>query len=457
MNNIKKYFSVSVPSILFLVLPYLTLHWNDIYNSPYFSVTGLGFFVIFFVVVQFCFYYLYTSSINLISVASIFILTIAFFIFYGINIVDVFFRWQMAHYSHQVIRNRFPFLINFSIVLIIELLVFNYKKSLFYFQNIFFIVFFFVSSVAAIVAFKKVKDINSFQSLSTINGNEKIESKPLIFIVLDEYHSPMGLLDAFNDSSILNFSKNLLAKGWAVNNRFHSNELSTIHSLSSLFNFNLSKDSSYSEMDINSMGTQKLLTSKLNDSLQKKHVAIINYGIFDIGNNQPITRLYFFPKNFLEELMRFSSIPLLFYNTDGFKLKGIAPSFYVEEMHNKKILNSLADTIKSYTQKQSFLYAHLYMPHSPMVFAPAFNYKQNTFENYFAYWKFTNTKVAVLLDSLISGNNYRIIVTGDHGFRKSKLLNPHDTFVAYWGFNQADIDEIKSVQDLGALINHYFN
>jgi len=457
MNNIKKYFSLAIPSIFFIVLPYLTLHWNDIYNSPYFSVRVLALFVITIAVIQCAFYYLYTRNNKAISIITVFILTVVFFIFYGINIVDVYFRWQMAHYSHQVIRNRVPFLINFSIVLLIELLIFNYKKSLFYFQNIFFIIFFFVSTVSAVISFKKIKDINSFKSLSSINGNEKIVSKPLIFIVLDEYHSPMGLVDAFKDSSILNFSKNLRSKGWVVNNRFYSIELSTIHSLSSLFNFNLSRDSSYAEMDINSMGTQKLLNSKLNDSLQKKHVAIINYGIFDIGSNKPLTRLYFFPKNFLEELFRFSSIPLLFYNTDGLKLRGIAPSFYVEEMHNKKILNSLTDTIKLCTQKQSFLYAHLYMPHSPMVFAPAFNYKQNTFENYFAYWKFTNTKVAVLLDSLISGNNYRVIVTGDHGYRKSKLLNPHDTFVAYWGFSQSDINQIKSVQDLGVLINRYFN
>jgi len=36
-------------------------------------------------------------------------------------------------------------------------------------------------------------------------------------------------------------------------------------------------------------------------------------------------------------------------------------------------------------------------------------------------------------------------------------MNPHNTFTAFYGFNQKDIDKIQSVQDLGSLINGYMS
>ena len=52
-------------------------------------------------------------------------------------------------------------------------------------------------------------------------------------------------------------------------------------------------------------------------------------------------------------------------------------------------------------------------------------------------------------------NKYRIILTGDHGYRGDDRINPQNTFTALYGFDKADVDKIKSVQDLGSLINHY--
>ena len=106
---------------------------------------------------------------------------------------------------------------------------------------------------------------------------------------------------------------------------------------------------------------------------------------------------------------------------------------------------------------QTFVYAHLYMPHDPMQFNPDFSLRPiSNINDYKAYWNFTNQKLNPLLTSLIKENKYRIILTGDHGCRNDKRINPHYTFTAFYGFNKKSIDRIQSVQDLGSLINGSF-
>ena len=57
---------------------------------------------------------------------------------------------------------------------------------------------------------------------------------------------------------------------------------------------------------------------------------------------------------------------------------------------------------------------------------------------------------------LTKENKYRVIISGDHGFRGYKTLNPNYTFTAIYGFDESSIKKIKSVQDLGSLINSGF-
>lgn len=97
------------------------------------------------------------------------------------------------------------------------------------------------------------------------------------------------------------------------------------------------------------------------------------------------------------------------------------------------------------------------MPHSPFQFNPEFPKRdKNNLINYFAFWNFTNNKMNKLLTSLIKENKYRIIFTGDHGYRGENLIDPNNTFTAFYGFNLEMIDKIHSVQDLGSLINGGF-
>jgi hypothetical protein len=82
--------------------------------------------------------------------------------------------------------------------------------------------------------------------------------------------------------------------------------------------------------------------------------------------------------------------------------------------------------------------------------------KDVSFHQDATYWNFTNKKLQLILAQIINENKYRIILTGDHGFRSDKRINPHFTFTAFYGFNNYDLEKINSVQDLGSLINGSF-
>ena len=113
----------------------------------------------------------------------------------------------------------------------------------------------------------------------------------------------------------------------------------------------------------------------------------------------------------------------------------------------------MTDSIKSINNSRTFIYAHLMMPHSPFKFKSEFKITStDKLANYRNYWNFTNKKLKKLLLDLTKDNKYRIILSGDHGFRGDKRIDPNQTFVAFYGFDEQDLISIESVQDLGILI-----
>lgn len=153
----------------------------------------------------------------------------------------------------------------------------------------------------------------------------------------------------------------------------------------------------------------------------------------------------------------YTSYYVLKYNTGGLKLKGLGISYYPMEEHHKFIFKTLIGTTQKVRDVKTFIYVHLLMPHSPMVLTPEFPLRKlNNLANYEAYWKFTNHKLEALLKDLCKENKYKIILTGDHGLRNDKRINFHQTFSAFYGFKPSEINRIKSVQDIGSLINASF-
>jgi len=445
-------FDLNKASFIILLVPYVGFNFKDIYTSPFFSFLNFIGILCLFLLIEICFKLANNKFSKYRNLITAFIVSGSMIFFYGVYIVT----YLQSNITYSI-RGRVILIISIFIVFLLILILNRFSKSYKIF-NYFFIAFGLVTFLFnTISGSEKIKNINSIQN-SFIQLQEKPEkTKPVILIISDEYNSPDGLYNVYKDSAIYDFSNDLKKNNWVVRNSNFSYETSTIHSLSSLFNFNLSKDSTYSKQTISNIGTNKLVHALLFDSLTTKNVSIVKYGIFDIGKSIPISRLYFYPKNFIESLFIYSTLFYIIYNTGQFNKDGFENNYYPTERHNKNIFTTITDSLNNLIIKRQFIYIHLYMPHSPLFFEPEFNkINENNISNYFAYWNFTNNKLSVLLAKLTSENKFRIILTGDHGYRSDKNLNPHYTFTAFYGFNNYDLEKINSVQDLGSLINGSF-
>lgn len=275
------------------------------------------------------------------------------------------------------------------------------------------------------------------------------QNKPVVLIVLDEYASPSELYKHTQDRSLFAFSKRLENSGWIVQQEQKSKHLKTANSLSSLFNFNYTL--SDKEFPLH-FALDQLKHAKLIQSLKQRGVSIYNYGIFDLGDNQALTKLYFyekeaFEKNFLKQVLAGSMFKLLY-----------GPENKDQNKHNQFIIDHAFQQISEAKQKNAFYYVHLLMPHLPFEYAGKQKYKAmstlNSVDNYIPYYQFTNELVYTeLIKPLVDTKAFKVIVTGDHGYRWNRSsINPFLTMTAYYGFPKDQTQQVKSVQDLGSLI-----
>ena len=382
--------------------------------------------------------------------------------FYGNNIVIPIYQF-VTKSLHFYIKEKVLFLI----IAIVIVFIFHYlfaKKNLWKVLNVFLGIYFLVNvfstrnlNIAIIPPIDKIQ--NGYKPISeSLGSNINEVQKPIILIVLDEYSSPDEIYKIVKDSSVYNFSNSLKSKGWEVRNSSYTYESSTIHSISSLFNFNLSKDSLYDKQNTETIVSKKMLKATLLDSLSGKGVAFNNYGIFHIGNTKPLTQLYLYPSSFTEHFLIRTTYAEEKNKSGNFKFKNLVKSYGNIFEHNAYILNNLSAILNEQKNKKSFNYVHLFIPHAPFYYGEEFPVKHViNFENYFSFWKFTNTKMEAILDSINKQGDCRIILTGDHGYRRNEHKeNYHYSFTAFKGFDSTSLKQIESIQDIGLLINAGF-
>jgi hypothetical protein len=449
--------NIDKASFLFIVLPYLGANLINLSASPFFSYTNLALLFIVLIAIEF----ICKWSINKVNkyerLLSILLVTISIEFFYGFALNIPLHTITQKLFSVDL---REKILLAIALFIIVGLqLLFTRKKLSYKALNIFLV-------ILSVVAFgssiskepNKTVPIESIQNNYQELTNQPQEINPVILIIVDEYNSPDNLFELTKDSSIYSFNNWLKEKGWQTKTTAYSHELSTIHSISSLFNFNLSKQKTYSSQSEEKIVVSKLYHATLADSLTKKGVQIKNYGIFDLGYTKLKSRLYLYPRNFIEAFLIHSTYLTEKTKTGSFQTKYlINPPSYISD-HNIEILEHLPGRLEEEKlPNKTFVYVHLYMPHNPFNLAPEFtNPETDNFKRYVAYWKFTNQKLQALLTELNKENKYSIILTGDHGLRES-TTNPHQSFSAYYGFEGYDLDKIESVQDIGRLINSAYN
>jgi hypothetical protein len=288
-----------------------------------------------------------------------------------------------------------------------------------------------------------------------IKNNVSIKNeKSVILIILDEYASPIELNRISKNKEIFYLSNYLKNKGFEVKDNFFSFEIETIRSIGSMFNYNISNDEYWKSNHTIEMESKLLLKSTLADSLYNKNVNVINLGLLDLGKYQPKFRIYFYPKNIYESILYMSSYKTLgIYNIKENKLGDNANNFD----YNYFLMNRLIDSLRNNNSNKTFTYCHIMMPHEPMYYKNEFQFRKDyNLKNYTDYWKFTNIKVKNLIDKIIDIGKYKVIISGDHGFRNDKIINSKMTFSAYYGFDSIELKNINSVQDIGSLINNSF-
>ncbi len=440
-------------SIALIILPYLFFNYENIRYSSFFSFNKIYLLFTIIIIIDFLTKLLLSKAnfkVNAIISISAFFAVFSFF--YSIYIINFIQKFVIQNYG-ILIRGRI--IIELGLLLFIILLIYIRKKNVnFLYLNVFLIIVSFVTIVSSLkkINRKSIRDYKAnYLQISSLNT-----SKPLILIIVDEYASPDGLFNVYKDSSIYAFSRKLKNEGWKINSSFYSYETSTIFSLSSMFNFNLSLNGKYLDEDVINIGGKRLVNSVLADSLEKKKVDIINFGIFHFGKYQYLTPIYLYPTSFIEVILMNTFFYTFISNTGKFNRAGFTKSFYPQEEHNKYIFENITDTLSSIKNHKTFIYTHLYMPHYPFQYKPEFPLKTKNLKNYLSYWNFTNEKLEDLIKVLTKENRYRIIITGDHGYRSDKRVNPKYTFNAIYGFDEISLKKIKSVQDLGSLINSSF-
>jgi uncharacterized protein (DUF486 family) len=456
--NFKEFFkervlSIEKASFLIIVLPYLGANLISLSESPFFSYANLALLLLALIAIELISKWSIHTFNTYEKLLSILLVTISIEFFYGFTLNIPLHTITQKLFSVDL---REKILLVIALVFIVGLqLIFTRKKLSYKALNIFLIILTIIA-ISSSISKKPSQAIplDSIQSNYQSIAHEPQNTKPVILIIVDEYNSPDNLFELTKDSSLYSFNSWLKDKGWQTKTTNYSYELSTIHSMSSLFNFNLSKQKTYSAQSEEKLVVSKLYHATLADSLAKKGVAVYNYGIFDFGNTKPKSRLYLYPRNFIEAFLLHSTYLAEKTKTGSFQSKYLKnPPSYISD-HNIEILNHLPSKLEEEKlPNKAFVYVHLYMPHNPFSLASEFNNPEtDNFKIYLAYWKFTNRKLQALLSELNMGNRYRIILTGDHGLRES-ITNPHKSFSAYYGFEGYDLNKIRSVQDIGSLIN----
>ena len=447
MKLLEKYTNPETPSFIILLLPYLGIISIDQLLSPLSSIVNT--IAILVSIVFFNYFFVKAlSPINKKIRLNIFVNSFLFCLFYGEIIIEKSFKLTAKIFPNLIINQWIIITIIFFSSLLLYKWLYNNHKEVIRFLKTFFIFFALTMVVYKINQNKTYFNLkNNFISIA---GNNYVNSdKPILLIITDGYVSPDGLYKYYKDSSIYDFSNSLKKNGWMVNNNSKSEEITTVHSLSSLFNFNFTIEN---KKGISStFWEQKMIYSTLYDSLKNKNIQFYNFGMFDIGATKRLTPIYYYyPTSAIGQFFDKSMMNVKYiYNDSGLIEK--------QNKHNRYILDSMPNILMK-TKGKSFIYAHLFMPHDPYQYFNEFTTSsKNNPNKYFEYWKFTNTKLDTFLNILTRENKYRIIISGDHGYGNiGGSFKAEDTFTAFYGFDSTAIKSIHSVQDLGSLINGSF-
>lgn len=447
----KGYWPLHRLSVSLLIWPYLAQQLGDLWNSPFVSLFSLMTLIFVVLLIDWGLGLLSRFKPSIFAWVQHILLFVLLFAIYGYYL-PLICKGVIHSIFGVYVRGRWILAVLVLLILGLQGSV-GRRQGFFAKFNTFLLLFGCVNLISGCYAIIQKPIHNEALTGGAVWPLMKTTNKPTLLLIADEYHSPQGLFAWCKDSTVFDFSAQLQKEGWWVNNKFPTLETKTLYSLGSLFNMNQSRGGHFHQMDPYRVVQTQLIRSLLYDHLHSKGVSVLNLGIFNVGASKPLCSFYRFPQGFWELLFYHTALRELWDNTNGLSVEGFGSAYFTTSKHNEYIVEHLADTLRR-TQGAPFVYAHLLMPHSPMIFKSEFlNNGDYTLDNYYPYWQFTNQKLSKLLHSLTHELGYRVILTGDHGYRDDQRLNPHHTFAACFGFDTQALSQVKCVQDFGLLIN----
>ena len=452
MEKYKNFYSS--PSISIIFIPYFLIYFYNKFYLENFILIGLILLIDKFLYKNLKYYF---------KIVILLLINISFYC--------LTFYYDSFHVIHEL-RLRYFFILYLLIVTILYFLLYR-KKNLIEFHNVFFIALSFTYVFRFSIELYNDLDFSKKEFLERIGFNYKDidfhyskSDLPIVLIVLDEYANSSEVFEYSENIIDKKFDNNLLKMGYTIKTKFKSETQRTTFSLPSIFNFNLhnNKVDSIQDLDVDFKrikGFDDLLKDNmLVDSLNNKSVKSYSYGLMSFKNGEKLDSDFYHwwddqnpDSNFLSDFFRFS---IFYFIQDEFSRKN---TFI--DVFRKDGINSLENI---HFQERSFYYFHLYFPHDPYSYYDEYPYvdlnypliSQEKYTNeYIKFRRWFLYKFEKILKNE-KFENVRLIIVGDHGFRHHEKFDPYLTSGYFKGFNKKNISKIKTVQDLGYLINASF-
>lgn len=297
---------------------------------------------------------------------------------------------------------------------------------------------------------KEAKSNFQIQTRLPENYPAASNSKPIVLIIMDELASPAELYRISKRKEVFSFEETLAAAGYLVRENFVTHEKSTVHVLNSLLNLNTSHYGNSSGDYFEQLDGIK--NCSIADELQKKGVEFVAYSFVKTGTRPQFRYILPDPENFVE-LILYNSILERYYLTTNKKFGNIARDIRNDfSAYNEDLTRAIPGILNTYKNTKTVIYIHLLMPHKPFSFGNEIHLKNSDLSSYISYYIFSTQKITELLMKSEVTRSYRVVISGDHGFRNSHEVDPYQTFSGFYGFDSSAVNMIHCTDDLGKFI-----
>ena len=305
--------------------------------------------------------------------------------------------------------------------------------------------------------------------------------KPDIYIILLDGYAGNTQLNAVFSYTNTAFFDSLSRRGFRTIDHSNSNYDSSPSSVASMLNMEYldSSETKHMRKKGHTPAFSRISNNRLMSFLQVTGYDVFNHSIFKVAGQAAPIGGSFIPSN--ARLINGNTLPArlekyVFRNlATRWNLKRYMRKYlYAAHRDNDRLYDLTMQTASARSAKPKIVYTHLMMPHHPYYFNE--NGDQRSFEElnrlpisdtaaYLSYLKYTNKKILLLVDKIISAspNPPIVAIVSDHGFRYfstgnytdhafSNLMSIHLPGRNYTKFS----DTMTSVNFFSTMLNSVF-